>query len=74
MKISSIIERVSLPVPTGVAGSAVPAILVGLFVALGGILFGYVCCVYHIMICSKVARVGGQAFNETNLILLSLQI
>ncbi|EED19623.1 sugar transporter, putative [Talaromyces stipitatus ATCC 10500] len=41
MKVSSILERISLPMPTGVPGSAVPAILVGLFVALGGVLFGY---------------------------------
>lgn len=42
MKISSVLDRISLPVPVGVPGSAVPAILVGLFVALGGVLFGYV--------------------------------
>ena len=42
MQISSFLERISLPVPVGVPGSAVPAILVGLFVALGGVLFGYV--------------------------------
>lgn len=41
MQISSFLERISLPVPVGVPGSAVPAILVGLFVALGGVLFGY---------------------------------
>jgi hypothetical protein len=28
--------------PEGSAGSAMPAILVGLFVAFGGVLFGYV--------------------------------
>lgn len=28
--------------PEGVAGSTAPAILVGLFVAFGGVLFGYV--------------------------------
>jgi hypothetical protein len=28
--------------PEGVPGSAAPAILVGLFVAFGGVLFGYV--------------------------------
>jgi SP family sugar:H+ symporter-like MFS transporter len=28
--------------PEGSAGSALPAILVGLFVAFGGVLFGYV--------------------------------
>jgi len=28
--------------PQGAAGSALPAILVGLFVAFGGVLFGYV--------------------------------
>jgi hypothetical protein len=27
--------------PEGAAGSALPAILVGLFVAFGGVLFGY---------------------------------
>lgn len=41
MQIASIFERVPLRQPVGVPGSAVPAILVGLFVALGGILFGY---------------------------------
>jgi hypothetical protein len=30
--------------PEGSAGSALPAILVGLFVAFGGVLFGYVLC------------------------------
>lgn len=29
--------------PEGSAGSALPAIMVGLFVAFGGVLFGYVC-------------------------------
>jgi hypothetical protein len=28
--------------PEGAAGSALPAILVGLFVAFGGVLYGYV--------------------------------
>jgi SP family sugar:H+ symporter-like MFS transporter len=31
--------------PEGSVGSAFPAILVGLFVAFGGVLFGYVYCV-----------------------------
>ena len=30
--------------PEGSAGSALPAILVGLFVAFGGVLYGYVAC------------------------------
>lgn len=42
MQFSTILERISLPMPVGVPGSAVPAVLVGLFVALGGVLFGYV--------------------------------
>jgi len=33
---------VTLRRPPGEAGSAVPAIVVGLFAAFGGILFGYV--------------------------------
>jgi SP family sugar:H+ symporter-like MFS transporter len=32
----------ALKKPDGVAGSAAPAILVGLFVAFGGVLFGFV--------------------------------
>ncbi|KAL1968639.1 hypothetical protein VTN77DRAFT_1465 [Rasamsonia byssochlamydoides] len=36
-----ILERIHLRKPAGVPGSALPAILVGHFVALGGILFGY---------------------------------
>lgn len=33
---------IMLKKPEGSAGSAFPAILVGLFVAFGGVLFGYV--------------------------------
>jgi hypothetical protein len=33
--------------PEGSVGSALPAILVGLFVAFGGVLFGYVYCYYQ---------------------------
>jgi len=31
----------ALKPPQGTAGSAVPAVLIGLFVAFGGVLFGY---------------------------------
>jgi hypothetical protein len=33
--------------PEGSVGSAFPAIMVGLFVAFGGVLFGYVYCYYR---------------------------
>nr|ACR78274.1 putative xylose transporter [Rasamsonia emersonii] len=39
--LASILGKIHLRPPAGVPGSAVPAILVGHFVALGGILFGY---------------------------------
>jgi hypothetical protein len=38
--LSFVLEKVHLRKPAGVPGSAIPAILVGHFVALGGILFG----------------------------------
>jgi hypothetical protein len=34
-------ERLLIMKPNSVAGSAAPAIMIGLFVAFGGILFGY---------------------------------
>jgi hypothetical protein len=37
----SVLDRVQLRKPPGMPGSAAPAILIGLFVSFGGILFGY---------------------------------
>ncbi|QKX57200.1 uncharacterized protein TRUGW13939_04308 [Talaromyces rugulosus] len=41
MQWTSILERIPFRQPAGVPGSAVPAIVIGIFVSLGGILFGY---------------------------------
>lgn len=41
---------VLLKKPEGAAGSALPSILVGLFVAFGGVLFGYVDLCPHLSI------------------------
>ncbi|KAH8695264.1 putative xylose transporter [Talaromyces proteolyticus] len=41
MQLAAILDRLPLRKPVGVPGSAIPAILVGLFVSLGGVLFGY---------------------------------
>jgi len=35
------LRRISLAKPEGVAGKAWPAIVIGFFVAFGGVLFGY---------------------------------
>lgn len=40
------LQRVGIKKPEGVAGSSAFAILVGLFVAFGGVLFGLVSCLF----------------------------
>jgi len=35
------LQRIGIKKPADVPGSALPAVIIGLFVAFGGILFGY---------------------------------